>query len=178
MKLLPPTKKRTALEKSWNKQERVTAELLRCATAGLTRKEILILLKTARQEKMEVARACKPRGRAKGGGQSSKAKGRAAVVLVRDLLQRTFGLKDDDLLVKATSMAGVDLHLSPYAQSYFPFAIETKAVEKLSLWAALAQATVNAKKKQLAPAVFFKRAHSPLYVAFRAEDLLEHLRGD
>lgn len=110
-------------------------------------------------------------GRARGGGQSSKAKGRTAVQQVRDLMLSVApGLQPDDLLVKATSMGGVDLHLSPAAARWFPFAIEVKCVEALNIWAALKQAMDQSNGKP--PIVFFKRAHSPLYVALRAEDLL------
>jgi hypothetical protein len=113
-------------------------------------------------------------GRAKGGGQSSKAKGRAAVQQVRALLLRMAPwLEEDDLLVKATSMAGVDLHLSPLAAKWFPFAIESKFVEKLNIWEALQQASDQAGGKP--PIVFFKRARTEMYVALRATDLLKLL---
>lgn len=124
-----------------------------------------------------VANSKKSRGRARGGGQSSKAKGRRAVQEVRDLLLRLLpGLEADDFLVKATSMGGTDLHLSPAAQKYFPFGIEVKAVEALNIWAALAQARVNADKQALPPIVFFTRAHAPMYVALPAEVFVPFVR--
>jgi hypothetical protein len=113
--------------------------------------------------------------RAKGGGQSSKQKGRAAVLLVADLLRKAFRWEQDDALVKATSMIGVDLHLSPRAQRDFPFAIEAKNVEKLNIWDALSQAAANAGGKT--PIVFFKRANSQLYVALAADDFLRALHA-
>jgi hypothetical protein len=178
MKLLPPSVsrgRRTSARFATHVESLaplVGKTLLACATT----KEIATVLRTLRDEKVGVTRLCTPRGRAKGGGQSSKAKGRSAVVRVRDLLQTTFDLEPDDVFVKATSQGGCDIHMSPHAQAYFPFAIEIKNVEKLALWSALAQATVNAKKKNVPPVVFFKRSHSPLYVAFVAEDLLKFLR--
>lgn len=113
-------------------------------------------------------------GRAKGGGQSSKAKGREAVQQVRDLMLMVAPqLQPDDLLVKATSMGGVDLHLSPAAARWFPFAIEVKCVEALNIWAALRQAVDQSNGKP--PIVFFKRARTELFVALRAKDLLNLL---
>ena len=166
---------RTYAKKRLREVDRIENEIARCRLEGLSAKEMLTALKTARLEKCAVLKLSKRCGRAKGGGQSSKAKGRSAVQQVRTLLQKTFDLKDDDLLVKATSMGGCDLHMSPAAQKLFPFAIEVKNAESLSIWSALAQATVNAKKKNAPPVVFFKRAHSPMYVAFVAEDLLNWL---
>lgn len=113
--------------------------------------------------------------RARGGGQSSKQKGRAAVLLVAEVLRRAFRWEHDDALVKATSMIGVDLHLSPRAQRDFAFAIEAKNVEKLNIWDALAQAEANAGGKP--PIVFFKRANSKLFVALDADDFLRALRA-
>jgi hypothetical protein len=171
MKLLPPKKSIKDLIEftRWGKLER---ELDKLRNAGVSAAKVRAVLREIRTEHETVCGIAKRRGRAKGGGQSSKQKGRAVVILVRDLLLRTYDLKPDDILVKATSMGGCDIHLSPHAQTYFPFAIEAKGVEALSVWAALAQAEVNAKKKNSPPVLFFKRAHSPLYIAFKADDLL------
>ena len=87
-------------------------------------------------------------------------------------------LERDDILVKATSQGGCDIHLSPKAVTAFPFAIEVKNSETLNIWRALAQATVNAQKKSLPPVLFFKRAHSPMYVALKAEDFLYYFRPE
>ena len=109
-------------------------------------------------------------GTARGGGQSSKAKGRSAVAIVADLLRLTFHLGDGDVFVKATSQGGCDVHLSPLALDVFPFAIEVKNVEALNIWKALAQAQTNADGRT--PIVFFKRARTQMYVALNAADFL------
>lgn len=116
----------------------------------------------------------RPRGTAKGGGQSSKAKGRSACQVVQAALLRAApGLTEGDIFIKATSQLGVDLHLSPRAEAWFQYGIEVKNVESLNIWQALKQAAENAGKR---PAiVFFKRAHSDLYVALLAEDFLKVL---
>lgn len=118
-----------------------------------------------------VVKASTSVGRARGRGQSSKAKGRAGVQQVKALLAQHLGIADADMLVKATSMPGADLYLSPTAKLVFPFAVEVKFVESLNIWAALAQAEVNAAKGET-PIVFFKRSRTKLYVALDAEAFL------
>lgn len=83
------------------------------------------------------------------------------------------GLQPDDILVKATSQGGVDLHLSPAAHEYFPYAIEVKCAEALNIWAALTQAETNAGDGE--PVVFFKRAFTPMFVALRADEFVSLL---
>lgn len=142
-----------------------------CATYRGLRPKVEALM---RDEKF-IANASRSRGRAKGGGRSSKAKGRSAVVDVQELLYATFAqLAPDDVLVKATSMGGADLHLSPHAQTLFPFAPEVKNVETLPIWSALAQAACNAKGRP--PILFFKRANTAMYVALDARTFLDLLR--
>lgn len=112
------------------------------------------------------------RGRAKGGGQSSKAKGRSGCLAVQKLLLAAFPtLVADDVYVKTGSAGGVDIHLSPRAKDLFPFGIEVKNVENLSIWAALVQASINADDTPFI--VFFKRANTPMFVALRADEFLK-----
>jgi hypothetical protein len=111
-------------------------------------------------------------GRARGGGRSSKAKGRTAVVIVAEAIRARFGLAPGDVFVKATSQVGCDIHLSPLALAKFPYSIEVKNCEKINIWQALAQAAANSTD-ELPPILFFKRAHTELYVALRASDFLE-----
>lgn len=113
--------------------------------------------------------------RARGGGASSKAKGRSFMVRVAELLTEQLGLDHGDVFVKATSQAGCDLHLSPAAERAFPFSVEGKNVEALNIWQALQQAESNAAVGRPA-IVFFTRAHHGTYVAMRAEVFLERLR--
>jgi len=114
------------------------------------------------------------RGRAKGGGQSSKAKGRSAVLVVVAQLRQALGVEEGDVFVKATSQGGCDIHLSPAALKRFPFSVEVKNEERLSIWAALRQAEVNAAPGR-PPILFFKRAGSLLFVALTAAEFLRWL---
>lgn len=160
----------------------VEKQLVALRDFGVPSSKVLEVLRQLRRDTGAVAKISKRRGRARGRGQSSKQKGRSAVLLVRDLLLVHCQLvdpkvKDDDIFVKATSQGGCDVHLSPRVADIFPFGIEVKNVEKFSLWEALAQAEVNARKrlKPVPGIVFFKRARSPLYVALKADDFLHAL---
>lgn len=115
------------------------------------------------------------RGRAKGGGQSSKAKGRSGCLAVQKLLLEAFPtLVADDVYVKTGSAGGVDIHLSPRAQEMFPFGIEVKRVENLNIWKALVQASINAGDGPFI--VFFGRANTPTFVALRADEFLTRFK--
>ncbi len=96
------------------------------------------------------------------------------MVLVAAFIQQALGLAEGDVLVKATSQGGCDIHLSPLAASRFPFSIEVKNKENLNVWKALAQAQANATADR-PPVLFFKRAHSALYVALSAEEFMRVL---
>ncbi len=111
-------------------------------------------------------------GKARGGGQSSKAKGRAAVALLRDLLVTKLGIPADAMMVKATSMPGVDLYVAPHYATKFPFSPEVKCTESFSPWASMAQAEENAEPGK-DPIVFFKRARTQMYVMVSADVFLE-----
>lgn len=142
---------------------------------GIPAKAITDALRALKNEHAAVQSLAKRRGRAKGGGQSSKAKGRAAVVLTQKALLDAYGLCEGDIFVKATSQGGCDVHLSPKALQHFGFGIEVKCSENLNIWKAIAQARINADKKKLPFALFFKRANTPLFVAFDANQILPHI---
>jgi hypothetical protein len=128
------------------------------------------LLPTRRKKKVKPVTWAQRKGTCKGGGQSSKAKGRIAVATVRELLIQYLGLGEADVFVKATSQGGCDIHLSAMGRECFPYSIEVKNVEALNIWKALTQAKNNAD--ELSPIVFFKRARTPMFVALPAEEFL------
>jgi len=115
-------------------------------------------------------------GRAKGGGQSSKQKGRAAVLEVAALIRDKLGLQDGDVWVKAGAQMGVDLHFSPFASAQFPFATEVKNQEQLNIWQALKQAEAAVTKDQPTAVLFFRRAGSRLYAVVDAQTFMGLVR--
>lgn len=105
---------------------------------------------------------------------SCKAKGRRASQEVKDLLLRYSDLEEADIIVTPSGVTGPDLLLSPLAQGYFPFAIEAKNQEKISIWQAIDQAKGHLKKDHEIPLLFFKRNRSELMVCLRAEDFIRN----
>jgi hypothetical protein len=107
--------------------------------------------------------------------QSRKQKGRRLQQKIRDLIIQTFGLDPDD--VRSTSMGapGEDILMSPLAQSYMPFTIESKNQERLNIWDALKQAESNSSENR-PPLVVFGRNRSDVYCALRFKDLLGLLK--
>jgi len=110
---------------------------------------------------------------------SAKQKGRIAVQQVKDLLhQYAPVLESDDIVMPAGSQPGADIHLSPHAKKFYPFAIEVKCQQSIQIWAALKQADSHVPRKaqagpEVTPILFFKRNHSEMYVALKAEDFMK-----
>lgn len=103
--------------------------------------------------------------------RSAKNKGRRLQALVRNaLLERFPSLEPDDIKVAIMGESGEDIKLSPAARRMFPYAIECKNVEKLNMWAALAQATENAKGHT--PLLVFGRNRTVPHVALPLDAFL------
>jgi hypothetical protein len=111
---------------------------------------------------------------------SAKAKGRAAVAAVKALLHKYKPVLDlDDIVMPAGSQPGADIHLSPHAKRFYPFAIEVKCQESLNVWSALKQTESHLPKppvggsQSIMPLLFFKRNRTELYCALKAEDFVK-----
>lgn len=105
---------------------------------------------------------------------SAKQKGRRLQQEVRNLLIQYFGLHEDDVQSRSMGACGEDLQLSPKARKVFPFSVEAKCQQALSIWSALKQAEANCNGHT--PLLVFKRNRSEVYCALRMEDLLKLLR--
>jgi hypothetical protein len=105
---------------------------------------------------------------------SAKSKGRRGAAAVKELLHRhALGLKDGDILVTPSGVTGPDLHLSPAAFEVFPFAVESKNQENISIWKSIEQSQQHTKKLPGSIAtLFFKRNRSELMVCLKAEDFV------
>jgi len=107
---------------------------------------------------------------------SCKAKGRKLQDAIREaILERFPDLDPADVKTAIMGESGMDIRLSGAAKKKFPFAVEAKNQEKLSVWSAWEQACANASG--LLPAIIFKRNRSETLVALRLSDLLG-LLGD
>ncbi len=103
---------------------------------------------------------------------SKKGKGRKHQQdLVTDLV-RVLGINEGDVLSTAMGQSGCDIYLSPAARAIFPFGVEAKRQESLSIPAWWRQCTVNAEKEGLTPLLVFRRNHEDALAVLRWDDLL------
>lgn len=103
---------------------------------------------------------------------SAKAKGRRHQQDVCDKLIKTgHGLEPDDIRSASMGAPGEDVLFSPAARRQFPFSIECKNVEKLSIWAAIDQARQNAAG--YIPAVVFTKNREQPQIALPFDRFLE-----
>lgn len=104
---------------------------------------------------------------------SAKQKGRRHQQYVAEkLLEVSNGLEKDDIRSASMGAAGEDILLSTAARRQFPYSIECKNVEKLSIWRAIDQARFNCDS-QHTPMVVFTRNRETPYVALPFEEFLK-----
>lgn len=102
---------------------------------------------------------------------SAKSKGRRLCAEVAELLRVMLKVELDDVRVTPSGVNGPDVQLSPLAKRKFPFCIEAKNQEKISIWAAIKQAEDNALKHGGTPMLVFGRNRTQPYVAIPLEAL-------
>lgn len=103
---------------------------------------------------------------------SAKQKGRRLQQKVCNLfLGAAKFLHKDDIRSASMGAPGEDILFSPAAREVFPFSVECKNVEKLSIWSAIDQARANAG--QYTPAVVFSKNHEIDFIAMPFEKFLE-----
>ena len=107
--------------------------------------------------------------------RSRKNKGKRLQNKIRDLILETFKdeLEQDDVRSITMGDSGEDILLSPVARKLFPFSVECKNQERLSIWEALIQAEDNSGKH--APLLIFKRNRSKTYAVLEFKELLKLL---
>jgi len=94
---------------------------------------------------------------------------------VKDKIIETYPeLTIDDVKSNPMNLIGRDILLSQEAQKLFPISVECKNQEKISIWAALKQAEINAGV--LYPAVVFKRNKSKIYVTLEFNDFMKLIK--
>ncbi len=81
-----------------------------------------------------------------------------------DCVRGMLALEQDDVRVTPSGVQGSDVQLSPKAKKLFPFTVESKNVEKISIWAAIEQAEQHAAKEGGTPMVVFARNRTAPYV--------------
>lgn len=110
---------------------------------------------------------------------SRKSKGRRACAEVKELMHKYApDIHDSDIVVTSSGDTGPDLKLSHAAFQKYPFAVEVKNQESISIWAAIEQAKshlehFNQDTQFVVPTVFFKRNRSDLMICLSAEDFFK-----
>jgi hypothetical protein len=108
--------------------------------------------------------------------RSRKSKGAKFQNEIRDLLLEKFSdtLEPDDIKTAVMGESGIDIKLSPAAQRKFPFAVEAKRTEKMSVPSWWEQAKANATEK-LRPLIITKQNRKEPLVIMSLEDFLSLL---
>jgi len=109
---------------------------------------------------------------------SRKAKGRRFQQALREDLITELAIDPGDILSTAMGQSGCDLYLSPAAREQFPFGVEAKHQERISLPSWWKQCTRNAAAEGLAPLLVLKQSRREPLAVLRWTDLLALLRYD
>lgn len=104
---------------------------------------------------------------------SAKSKGRRFQQEVRDkLLEVGIELEKDDIRSASMGAPGEDILFSPAARKQFPFSVECKNVEKLSIWSCIDQSRANTPDG-CTPVVAFTRNREVAQIALPLDKFLE-----
>lgn len=105
--------------------------------------------------------------------RSRKSKGAAFQKQIKEALMEKFAaqLEEGDIKTAVMGETGCDIKLSPAAQKLFPFAVEAKRCEKVSLGQWWKQATQNSTDK-LKPLVITKQNRGETLVVMNMETFL------
>ena len=106
--------------------------------------------------------------------RSRKSKGGAFQRQIKEMLMEKFAsqLEEGDIKSAVMGESGIDIKLSPAAQKLFPWAVEAKRTEKVSLPQWWAQAEANATDK-LKPLVITKQNHKDALVIMKLDDFID-----
>jgi hypothetical protein len=104
---------------------------------------------------------------------SLKSKGRSFQQDIRDLILATFPiLEPDDVKSTGMGQSGEDIQLSPHARKIFPYSIEAKRQEKLSIPAWWRQTITNIKENTN-PVLIFRQSRQKALVVITLEHFME-----
>jgi hypothetical protein len=107
---------------------------------------------------------------------SRKAKSRSLQNGIVEILRNKYpNLSANDIKPAIMGESGIDIKLSDYARKSFPYGIECKNQESLSIWSSLEQCEENAELENLIPILIFKRNRSHTYVTLKIEDFMNLL---
>lgn len=104
--------------------------------------------------------------------QSAKAKGRNHQKAVRESLINILGVHPEDVESRSMGAGGEDLILARAARELFPFSIECKNQEKISVFKSFDQAEANCPNN-VEPILVFKKNRTETFAMIKFDYLLE-----
>lgn len=105
---------------------------------------------------------------------SAKAKGRALQKHVVSAILKCFTtLTDRDVVSTSMGKSGIDIQLSEQAVKVFPYAVECKNQESISIWKCWEQCKETALKEKLKPLLVIKRNNTKPLVVLDLEHFME-----
>jgi len=107
-----------------------------------------------------------------------KAKARLHQQEIAGDIQNALDLYPDDVVSRSMGASGADIMLSKIAQERFPFAVEAKRCEKLSLPKWWKQTEQNAIKEGLVPMLIYRQNNTENMVVMKWKDFLEVVKDD
>ena len=107
-----------------------------------------------------------------------KQKGREHQQHIAEMIRIRYNLPEEDVVSRPMGSPGLDIMLSERARGVFPFGIECKRTESLSIPSWWRQCTDNAGKEGLYPLLVYRRNHEPAMVVMEFMDLLDVLKND
>jgi len=110
---------------------------------------------------------------------SRKSKARKLQQWVRDKIKEALNLPAEDVSSRSMGAQGTDILLSDRASRVFPFAVECKSQQNLSIWSAWGQAATNVSKSLPFPLLVVKRNNMTPLVILDADlffKMIERLR--
>lgn len=107
--------------------------------------------------------------------KTKKAKSRALQNIVAEDIRALTKLTDDDVAPAIMGTTGIDIRLSSRARAVFPYGIECKNQEKISIWSCIEQCERNATFEGLTPLLIVKRNRTEPYVVLKWKDFIRLL---
>lgn len=104
---------------------------------------------------------------------SCKNKARKHQQDIATAIQTALHLPEEDVVSRPMGSPGLDIMLSERARHMFPYGIEAKRTEKLSIPAWWEQCEENAKKEGLKPMLVYRQNRGRAMVVMQFADFLE-----
>ena len=101
--------------------------------------------------------------------KSRKAKARKLQNQIRDLILASFPLLPGDVKPALMGEQGSDIKLSPRGKELFPFSVECKNDENISIWRTWLQCKTNTEKDTMPLAFMGKNYHETLAILSAAD---------